>query len=279
MDIENRPMTSPRRLIQPPPSSSIFGTSIIVIAVILLSIVPFSLKISIWVAVISLLLVAAAVFSRDSQSLHLSLFTAALIVLPYLLPSLRTWPYALLIPILCYAAVVLMVPNLRRSILWLRIGRFGKDMIFLVVAIGVISGLALYAWYAALKPDLGMQLGHMPAMPVWLFPMAGLAFAIGNAAMEEFAFRGVIMQALDSAAWPGIVSILIQAWLFGAMHFLQGFPRGGWGLAMTIVYGIMLGGIRRRSQGMLAPWVAHVFADLVIFMILADIVLKKSGAI
>lgn len=269
-------MTSPRRLIESPPRPGVAGTGIIIIAVILLSIVPFSLKISIWVVAISLLLVAAAVFSRETQSLHLSLFTAALIVSPYLLPSLRTWPYALLIPILCYGAGVLMVPGLRRSILWLRIGRFGKDVVFLVAAVAAISGLALYAWYSALKPDLAIQLGHMPAMPVWLFPMAGLAFAIGNAAMEEFAFRGVIMQALDSAAGPGIVSILIQAWLFGAMHFLQGFPNGGWGLVMTIVYGVMLGETRRRSQGMLAPWAAHVCADLVIFAILSEVVLKRT---
>ncbi len=272
-------MTNPGRLIQPPPLSSTFGTGIIVITVILLSVVPFSLKISIWVVVISLLLIAAAAFSRDTQSLHLSLFTAALIVAPYLLPSMRTWPYALLVPILCYVAVVLMAPRLRRSILWLRIGKFGKDVIFLVAAIAAISGLSLYVWYSVLKPDLAIQLGHMPAMPVWLFPVAGLAFAIGNAAMEEFAFRGVVMQAIDGAAGPGIASVLVQAWLFGAMHFLQGFPRGGWGLAMTIVYGILLGGIRRRSRGMLAPWAAHVCADLVIFVILADIVLKKNGAI
>jgi hypothetical protein len=41
---------------------------------------------------------------------------------------------------------------------------------------------------------------------------------------------------------------------------------------MTFVYGIMLGTIRRRSQGMFAPWVAHACADMVIFVILAGVV-------
>jgi len=92
--------------------------------------------------------------------------------------------------------------------------------------------------------------------------------------MEEFVFRGLVMEATDSAFGPGPLSVVIQAWLFGAMHFLEGFPNGWWGLAMTVVYGIMLGAIRRRAQGMLAPWLAHVFADVVIFVILAGIALK-----
>jgi len=77
------------------------------------------------------------------------------------------------------------------------------------------------------------------------------------------------MQSMDSAFGPGVVSIFLQAWLFGAMHYLQGFPNGGWGLVMAAVYGLMLGWLRRRSQGMLAPWLAHICADMVIFAILA----------
>jgi membrane protease YdiL (CAAX protease family) len=73
------------------------------------------------------------------------------------------------------------------------------------------------------------------------------------------------------------LSLLVQAWLFGALHYREGFPNGAWGLVMTAVYGIMLGVLRRRSQGMLAPWAVHVFADCVIFTILAGMVLKSAG--
>lgn len=111
-------------------------------------------------------------------------------------------------------------------------------------------------------------------MPVWVFPFAGLAFALGNAAVEEIVFRGAVMQATDSAVGAGSTSVLIQGWLFGAMHYLRGFPNGLWGVIMAAVYGIMLGVVRRRSAGMLAPWLSHFFADIVIFSILAFIVLK-----
>jgi membrane protease YdiL (CAAX protease family) len=147
----------------------------------------------------------------------------------------------------------------------------------LALCIVLVSGIALSAWYRAIGPDLTVQLAHFPAMPVWMFPFAGFGFSLGNAVMEEFAYRGIILQALDSAAGPGLLSLLVQAWLFGALHYREGFPNGAWGLVMTAVYGIMLGVLRRRSQGMLAPWAVHVFADCVIFTILAGMVLKSAG--
>jgi hypothetical protein len=37
----------------------------------------------------------------------------------------------------------------------------------------------------------------------------------------------------------------------------------------------MLGALRRRAQGMFAPWIAHVCADMMIFAILAGLVLGQ----
>ncbi len=265
------------RLIQAPPRSSAFGIVIIIIDVVLLSIIPFSLTISAWTVTTSLALVTAAVVARDLQSLHLSIFTGVLIAAPYLYPHLRAWPFALLIPIFCYGIIVLIVPGLRTSVLWIRRGALDKNAAIAATIISITAGIALVLWFIILKPDLSVQLSHMPNMPIWLFPVAGVIFASGNAAMEEFAFRGIIMQALDSAGGTGIISVLVQAWLFGAMHYLQGFPKGAEGVIMTIAYGIMLGWLRQHSRGMLAPWISHLCADMVIFTILAWIMLSKAG--
>jgi membrane protease YdiL (CAAX protease family) len=271
-------MTAFLRLIQSPPRSNIFGAAVIIISAFLFSISSFSTAVTEWTAPISLMLVAAALLAWDIQSLHFSIFSAALITIPSLYPSLHVWPFSLLVPILCYGIAVLMVPRLRISVLWLHRGILDKKTVFTIAAISITATIALAVWYATLKPDLSAQLRTMQAMPIWLFPVAGLVFATGNAAMEEFAFRGIVMQAFDSATGPGIVSILVQAWLFGAMHYLQGFPKAQWGVAMTFAYGVMLGCLRRRSQGMLAPWIAHTCADMVIFGILAWIVLAKTAA-
>ncbi len=193
---------------------------------------------------------------------------------PFLLPPLRQWPFNLLAPLFLYSAVCASVPALRRSLLWLRAGRVDKKAVLLIFLITLVSGLTLYVWQRALAPDLSPHLRYMPAMPLWMFPLAGLGFSLFNAAMEETIYRGIIMQSMDSAFGPGIISIFVQAWLFGVMHYLQGFPNGGWGLIMAAVYGLMLGWLRKRSQGMLAPWLAHICADMVIFAILADALVR-----
>jgi membrane protease YdiL (CAAX protease family) len=266
-------MTTASRVIQPPPRSSLAGTIVIIATVILLSVMPFSVHVSPWVVALTALLVLASALMRENQAFHLVLFTAALITMPFLHSSLHDWPFNLLVPLLIYLVVVLAVPHYRGSLLWLRIGRFGKDILLIVIATAAISGIALYIWFRALNPDLSIHLKYMPNMPTRLFPLAGLGFSAFNAAMEEFVFRGVTMQALDSAFGSSIISIVVQAWLFGAMHYREGFPNGAWGLAMTFIYGIMLGVLRRRAQGMFAPWIAHLCADMVIFAILAGLVL------
>ncbi len=257
--------------IQPPPRSPVSGTVLITITALLLSITPFSLRINPCAVALAVLLVAAALILRDIQSVHITIFAALLTAIPGLNPALRDWPFNLLLPLVLYGTIVPAVPRLRRSALWMRAGRTGKDVLLIVMVVAAVSGTALYAWYALLRPDLSPHLGHMPSLPARLLPLVGICFAAGNAAAEEFVFRGIIMQATDSAFGPGMFSIVVQACPFSAMHFLRGFPNGGWGLAMTFVYGMMLGAVRRRSQGMLAPWLAHVLADLVIFAILAAV--------
>jgi membrane protease YdiL (CAAX protease family) len=266
-------MTTASRAIQSPPRSSFAETIVIITTVILLSVIPFSHLMSPLAVAFAALLVLAAALIKGNQAFHLVFFTTALTIMPLLHSSLHDWPFNLVMPLLIYLVVVLAVPRYRRSLLWLRIGRFGKDILLLVIATAATSGIALYIWSRALNPDLSIHLKYIPDMPIWLFPLAGLGFSAFNAAMEEFVFRGMTMQALDSAFGPGIMSIVLQAWPFGAMHYREGFPNGAWGLAMTFVYGIMLGALRRRAQGMFAPWIAHVCADMMIFAILAGLIL------
>lgn len=88
-----------------------------------------------------------------------------------------------------------------------------------------------------------------------------------NAAVEEGAYRGVLLHALDSSIGPGIWALLLQAVAFGTIH-IGGFPRGWIGVGLACIYGLFMGVIRRRAGGMFAPWIAHVFTDIVIAGIL-----------
>jgi len=91
----------------------------------------------------------------------------------------------------------------------------------------------------------------------------GLIFSMFNAAVEEGAYRGVILHALDRSLGPGFAALLLQALAFGAIH-IRGFPRDWLGVGLACIYGLLMGVIRRRAGGMFAPWIAHVFTDVVI---------------
>jgi membrane protease YdiL (CAAX protease family) len=103
----------------------------------------------------------------------------------------------------------------------------------------------------------------VPALPLGLLIAGGLIFSMLNAAVEEGAYRGVILHALDRSLGPGFAALLLQALAFGAIH-IRGFPRGWLGVGLASIYGLLMGVIRRRAGGMFAPWIAHVFTDVVI---------------
>jgi hypothetical protein len=107
-------------------------------------------------------------------------------------------------------------------------------------------------------------------MVPWLVPLAGVAFALVNAAIEEAIFRGIFLQALDSAVGAGIIPLTVQALIFGWVHYSEvGCPKGLIGVSMAAVYGLLLGVLRYRAGGMLAPWLAHVGTDITVFAIVA----------
>jgi membrane protease YdiL (CAAX protease family) len=244
------------------------GAGIVVGTGLLFLIVQFLPDPRFWHVLPALCLFLAAILSRDVPAVLFTLFTVSFVIVPLLHPALRGWPFHLLVATGCSLLLALFLPHLRPTLSWLRPGRLGRPVLFGVVATSALSATALYLWSRMANPDLTVHLAHIPSLPVWLIPLAGLAFACGNAALEELAFRGIVMQAFENALSRAWVAVACQAVLFGAMHYRQGFPNEGWGLAMTFVYGVMLGALRRQSKGMLAPWLAHVSADTVIFLIL-----------
>ncbi len=255
------PADCPRRATGP-------GAGIIVGTGLFFLIVQFLPGPRFWPVLPALCLFLAAILFRDVPAVLFTLFTASFVIVPLLHPALQGWPFHLLVATGCCLMSALFLARLRPALFWLRPGRLSRPVLFGVVATSALSATALYLWSRMANPDLTVHLAHIPSLPVWLLPLAGLAFACGNAALEELAFRGIVMQAFESALSRAWVAVVCQAALFGAMHYRQGFPNEGWGLVMTFVYGVMLGALRRQSRGMLAPWLAHVSADIVIFLIL-----------
>jgi hypothetical protein len=260
-----------------PPRESLFGSVVILLLVGVMSaafVVPGAFGLY-TLGVVSFFLLLAIV-KRYVSALHLSVL-AFLLFLPLQFgTSVRLWPLNALVPLVIYALIAGIVPALRRSTNWLKRGSMDPNVIRLVIATAIISAVALIGWVIVMKPDIERHVARIPGLPLWVYPFAGVGFAVVNAVMEEAIFRGVIMEALDSALGTGHWSVGIQAVPFAALHYVAGFPHGLSGFMMVLVYGVMLGAVRRVSKGMLAPVLAHIVADVTIFSILTFIFFQVS---
>jgi len=188
----------------------------------------------------------------------------------YLFGGPALWPLYLLVPLALYAMAVRTTPRLRESVTWPARGQIDGITVALMVLTSVVAGFTLWFWVHFAQPDVSAQLALVPHLPLPLLLLAGLGFAALNALLEEIVWRGVMLEVLDAALGAGALSIAIQAVSFGIAH-LGGFPRGWLGAAMAATYGAMLGLIRRRTRGMLAPFITHIFADVVIFALLLSL--------
>lgn len=176
----------------------------------------------------------------------------------------RFWPLEALVPVIVYAAIVVLVPALRKSVRWFRRGEMNRSVWVLTGITILLSSSGLVLWFFFAEPDLNRFLPALPTRNPFLLIPVGLGFSLVNAAVEESIYRGVMLEALDSALGPGMYALVFQAAAFGLAHF-KGVPNGWIGVGMATGYGLMLGVIRYRGKGMLAPFVAHVCADGVIF--------------
>jgi len=137
----------------------------------------------------------------------------------------------------------------------------------LVIFAAASSAVSLPVWYLLVGPEVRQIVAAFDDLPMWALLPVGAIFALVNAGAEEAAFRGVLMDALVSAV--GVTgAVLIQAMAFGLVHYPHGLPNGTWGALLSGAYGLILGLIRLRAGGMLAPWITHVATDLTIFLLL-----------
>lgn len=166
--------------------------------------------------------------------------------------------------ILLYLVAVWRVPRLQGDQAWMRWGHFNGKVQGLALTVAAGAGSGLFLWHALAKPDLQDLLNRfVPEVGLPVLIVGGLGFSILNAAVEEIAYRGIVLDGLREVGLPLSGVIGLQAAAFGTIH-IAGFPRGWIGVGLATVYGTLLGVIRMQAGGMLAPWIAHILTDIVI---------------
>jgi membrane protease YdiL (CAAX protease family) len=174
---------------------------------------------------------------------------------------------SLALGIAAYAAVEMFGRGQRRAFNWFTAGTFTREVGSAAATSFLVSAVALIVWFQIVRPDINDLI--VTFVPDWHWALVisgGLLFSMLNAGVEEMAYRGVLMDALDRSIGAGILSVLGQATAFGVFH-INGFPRGWIGVGLASIFGAMMGLIRRLSRGLLAAWAAHVCTDVVIISI------------
>lgn len=187
---------------------------------------------------------------------------ADVVLLAVLAAGIRIWPAPLVLAPLLVWVVSFRLPSLRPALGWLRKGKLTGEVPYLMLATIAVSAAALTAWALIVHPPVGAYLGSLQKRPRLIAITGVVAFALVNAACEESAYRGIFFGNLQEVA-GNPVALVVQAVCFGLIH-ISGFPSGPAGIVLAAIYGLMLGVIRLRSRGMLAPYVAHVLADTTI---------------
>lgn len=211
-------------------------------------------------------LAALALRYRDHHSLlFVVAFASAFLVLGALLQERFTWPWHLLLPLMIAAiAAHGWKSDVRLALGW-QWGTATAKLWLAGFAIAVLASIALVSWATLLQPDLEAFRAMVPRGNILVLVAAALGFAVLNATMEELIWRGSIQSWLvgHTGIW---LAILIQALSFGALHW-AGFPSGWSGVALATIYGVMLGWLRHATGGLATPIVAHILADVTIFLL------------
>jgi uncharacterized protein len=263
-------LTPVERLIPPIPRTSTPAAGIILACVGVFALAGLSKNgffgVPLWVLPALGLLVLLAVMTSSAAAVHVTVFSI-LVVLSYRSPGMGIHPFPLVVALAGYGIVVLAVAKLRETMYWLYTGSLELELRRLVVLAVLAPAVSLPAWYWLVGPEVRDLVAAFDHLPRWALLPIGATFALVNAGAEEAAFRGILMDALMGAV--GVAgAVVIQAVAFGLVHYPHGLPNGTWGAVLSGIYGLLLGLLRLRAGGMLAPWIAHVGADVTIFVLL-----------
>ncbi len=144
-----------------------------------------------------------------------------------------------------------VVPKLRWDFVWISAG-------FAVIALAASIGVSFLVPESAAPDTSGVNevTGRMIALAVIVLLTTPL-----QAAGEEYAFRGYLLQAVGSMARNKWIAIILTATLFAMAHGLQNFPL----FFDRFMFGVISAWLVIRTGGLEAAIAMHVLNNLVAF--------------
>lgn len=216
---------------------------------------------ALWAGALAITCGVVALLARRQPlvALHAGFWTLLLAALVAEIP----WPASFVAPFVPLFFARRFSTTARVATRWLRLGSLDRPTLALMLFVVVTSSTGLVAWFLIARPNIDALTGAIPVVSTPVFVAAALAFSVANAVWEEFLLKGMAWESAALAFRSRVTVNVVQSILFGFVHF-HGFPSGVVGVGLAAIYGFLLGLVRERSRGMLAPIITHIFADVTI---------------
>lgn len=156
---------------------------------------------------------------------------------------------------------------------FLQIRKTQKKSIYLAFGLGiVVAGTVLSAFMllndsidlVALQIDLETRVGVTASV----FPFVAVYILLGNSFLEEFFFRGILVDLLRDSKLKWFLPSLF----FAIYHIAIFLPWFDWPILILAVAGLFIGGlifqwINEKSGTIYPSWIIHIFADIGVLLI------------
>lgn len=84
----------------------------------------------------------------------------------------------------------------------------------------------------------------------------------------DFSLRAICLQNGLSQLGSPVTAIVCSSLFFGYIHFTNGFPQGGLGVVLTILYGALVGAQFFYFKSASLTWLTHSLADAIMFFVI-----------
>lgn len=172
-----------------------------------------------------------------------------------------------LIPVVLYTLVIHFFPKVKSTIGWWHKEVINRKLIFhMLLAVG-ISGIGMFIYLKVNTSSIDRFIGMLPEGSFIFIIAMGIAYALLNAVVEEYIFRGMIWNGLEKIMTNRSLVIFTQAAIFGITHY-WGLPGGVSGVVLIFTWSLYLGYVRQKTGGILGVIGLHFGANLLQYFML-----------
>ena len=148
-----------------------------------------------------------------------------------------------------------------------------KKSFVIAIVVGFAVMITILGAFISLRslidlPSLQMDLESRVGVTALVFPLVAIYILIGNSFLEEFYFRGLLIDFLKDSK----LKWFLPSFFFAIYHIAIFLPWFEWPILIVAVVGLFIGGLLfqwiNEASGTIYPsWIIHMFADLGVLLI------------